>query len=339
MIRYFFLTLFIIFFSACLSMPEKRRYFWPPLPDTPRIEYIGTYGTSADFPKLTRGEVLFARLFGEDKGVRVFSKPWGIASNGEGKVYITDAPLMALIIFDMADREVKVIEEVEHPYGIAVDKEGLLYISSRKYHAVMVFDGDGKALRSFGENELVGPAGVGINKELGLLYCVDTLAHDVKVFTLNGDFLYTIGKRGNVEGTFNFPTDVDVGSAGQVVVADSLNARIQIFDKEGRFVRAFGERGKGISGFQMIKGIAVDSEDHIYVTDALASHFKIFSMEGDLLLLLGAPSTAGMPGGFNLPMDIDIDDNDEIHVIDQLNVSFQIYQYLNKKYLEARPVR
>lgn len=337
--RYLLPVLLLFVSSGCVSLPERTRYFWPPLPDVPRIEYMGTYQTKADFPELTKWEVFVNRFLGTADERRIFTKPWGIASNGEGKVYITDAPRMAIIIFDMNERSVSIIEEVENPFGIAVDKEGYLYVSSRKYHSIMVFDGDGKAIRSFGENNLTGPAGLGIDRERGLLYCVDIQDHDVKVFTLDGAFLYTIGKRGNGDGEFNFPTDVDVGSDGQIVVADSMNARIEVFDREGKFVRAFGERGIGTSGFQIIKGVAVDSEDHIYVTDTMASHFKIFSMEGDLLLVVGGPSSAHVPGGFNLPMDIDIDKNDGIYIIDQLNVSFQVYQYLNQRYLEANPVR
>ena len=337
--RYLVFLIILLLFSSCASQPEKRRIVWPPLPGTPKIEYVGSYQTKADFPKVTALEMFMSLFLGEDDSSRVFTKPWGIASNGKGKVYLTDAPERAIVIFDMNEREINIIEEVENPYGIATDKAGLLYVSSRKYHAVMVFDGEGEPLRSFGEEELVGPAGIGIDKERGILYCVDTVDHNIKVFTLDGEFLYSIGARGTENGNFNFPTDVDVGSKGQVVVVDSMNARIQVFDKDGTFVRAFGERGLGTSGFQMIKGVALDSEDHIYVTDTMASHFKVFSMEGDLLLLLGAPSSGSMPGGFNLPMDIDIDDNDRIYVVDQLNVLFQIYQYLNKSYLEVNPIK
>lgn len=337
--RFFLILLISLLLGACAGAPAKRRYFWPPLPDIPRIEYIGSYQTIMDFPKTKESDIVLESLFGTDDNELIFMKPWGIASDAKGHVYITDAPRASIFIFDMQNKTVSVVEKVGSPYGIAIDKGGRLFASSGKYKMILVYDAYGSPLWSFGEDVIKGPAGMAINKELGLLYVVDTKAHDIKVFNLRGDFLFTIGKRGSGPGEFNFPTDIDITSRGEIVISDSMNARVQILDSEGAFIRAFGQRGMGLSGFQIMKGIAVDSEDHIYVVDTLASHIKIYSMEGELLLVVGGPYSGIVPGGFNLPMDIDIDDNDTIFITDQQNRAFHQFQYLNKKYLETHPVK
>lgn len=336
----FTLVLFISFLlGACGSAPLKRRYFWPPLPDNPKVEYISSHRAISDFPKSKESAVVLESIFGTDDSELLFIKPWGIASDSKGHTYITDAPKASIFIFDMLNKSVSVVEKVGSPYGIVIDKEGRLFASSGKYNMVLVYDANGSPLWSFGDDVIKGPAGMAINEELGLLYLVDTKAHDIKVFNLSGDFLFAIGKRGDGKGEFNFPTDIDITSKGELVIADSMNARVQILDSEGTFIRSFGQRGMGYSGFQIMKGIAVDSEDHIYVVDTMASHIKIFSMKGELLLVLGGPFAGIAPGGFNLPMDIDIDDNDTIFITDQHNRAFHQFQYMNDKYLELHPIK
>ena len=337
------LILCAVFSSGCSSGPPKakKRFYWPPLPDEPKIEHLGSYQSTADFAKNSKVENVLDKLFGEEFSQLLF-KPWGIASDGKGKVYVTDAGQAQVVIFDLNEKKVEFINPIHGPYGIAIDKTGRIYISSGVKRNVAIFDKDHSLVTTFGEGIIRGPGGLAVNDDLGLVYLVDTKAHDVKVFNLIGDFLFSIGKRGDGQGEFNFPTDIDITSRGELVVIDSLNARVQILDGEGNFIRTFGRRGTGFGDFKVIKGVAVDSEDHIYVTDAMASHFKIFSMEGDLLLVVGGPYAAGArgmaAGGFNLPMDIDIDDNDMIAVTDQQNFAFQIFQYLNKEYLRMHPV-
>lgn len=328
--------------TGCVKSLPKTRYFWPPLPDEPKIEHMGAYRTYADFPKSKSRDILFSTVFGEDVE-RVLSKPWGIAGDGKGKVYLTDAGQGAIVVFDIENYEISKIKDIGSTYGITIDSRGRIYATSGQHNKdVKVYGADGKALWGFGQGVLVSPAGLAVNEEMGLVYVVDTKAHDIKVFNLPGDYLFSIGKRGTGNAEFNFPTDIDINSRGELIVADSLNARIQVLDGEGKFIRAFGKRGMARGYFQFIKGVAVDSEDHIYVTDTMAGSIMVFSMEGELLLIVGGTYSAGgkgmAAGGLNLPMDIDIDENDRIYVVDQQNHAFQVFQYLNEDYLNKNPI-
>ena len=328
----------ILLFAGCASKPSsKTRFFWPPLPDVPKIEYIASYQTTKDVAKEKKWDKLIASTFGEERK-QMLIKPWGIASNGEGKVYITDFTQASVVIFDTLNGSVSGIGGIDSPRGITIDKKGRLFVTSRQYKSIMAYNTKGSPLYSFGSDVIESPSGIAVNNILELIYVVDSKAHDVKVFNLKGEFLFSIGKRGRGQGEFNFPSDVDLTSKGEVVVVDAMNARIQIFSSEGSFIRAFGRRGDRPGEFNIIKGVAIDSEDHIYVTDAMAGNFKIFSMEGELLLVVGATYPRPVPGGFNLPMDIDIDKNDRIYIVDQMNFAFQVYQFMNKDYLMKHPV-
>jgi hypothetical protein len=64
------------------------------------------------------------------------------------------------------------------------------------------------------------------------LYVADALDCAVKVFSREGRFLRSFGRRGSGPGEMNFPSGVAVED-DDVVVADKLNFRIQVFGRDG----------------------------------------------------------------------------------------------------------
>ena len=341
-IKKFCLILLVLILQAgCSTTPPSpaRRLFWPLAPDEPKIEYLGTYQLNTDLPKEgTASDKFWSDILGEET-YPLFVKPWGIAADGEGKIFVTDAGQSSIVVLDLKKRNISRIEDVKGAYGIVTDKKDRLYVTSSAHMTVLVYDTDGNPLFNFGEDAIKSPGGIAVNDRLERIYVADPRDHNIKVFDASGMLQFTIGERGVGKGQLNFPTSVAINSRGELVVTDMINARIQVFDADGNFIRAFGKRGTGRNDFKFIKGVAVDSEDHIYVTDAMGSHFKIFSMEGDLLLIVGGPYSGKVPGGFNLPMDIYIDEKDTIYIVDQQNTAFQVFQYLNADYLKEHPVK
>jgi hypothetical protein len=65
------------------------------------------------------------------------------------------------------------------------------------------------------------------------LYIADALDCAIKVFSRDGRFLRSFGRKGGGPGELNFPSGV-AAAGDAIVVADKLNFRIQIFDGEGR---------------------------------------------------------------------------------------------------------
>ena len=65
------------------------------------------------------------------------------------------------------------------------------------------------------------------------LYIADALDCAIKVFSGEGRFLRSIGRKGDGPGELNFPSGV-AAAGDAIVVADKLNFRIRIFDGEGR---------------------------------------------------------------------------------------------------------
>jgi len=82
--------------SGCAAEPVRRRFFWPPLPERPRIEWVGVYASQYDFPQAGMAK-LITGIVGETESL-TFEKPLDIRSNGDGKVYVSDPGNMGTIL-------------------------------------------------------------------------------------------------------------------------------------------------------------------------------------------------------------------------------------------------
>lgn len=334
--------------GCAAQQQEVRHFYWPQLPERPRIEWKKAYSSQLDFPK-TGFEKFTAAVAGEDQPIR-FEKPLDIVSTGEGKVYVSDPGNALVYVYDMVNREVHMLGRdaavglFRAPLGVTVDPQGNVYVADGEQNSILVLDKDEKPIRAIPlKGKVVRPAGLAFDARNNHLLVADSQGHKIVMYKPDGTWAASFGKRGDRDGEFNYPVGVTVDHKGEIVVADSMNARIQIFDGTGKFLRKFGQRGDGAADFQIIKSVAVDSDDDIYVTDGKASRILIFDTKGNYLLSIGglySALTSGKeaPGGFVIPEGINIDKNDAIFVVDQLNKRFQMFQYISDKYMAEHPI-
>jgi len=333
-------TLFTL--SACATAPPvKRRVFWPPLPDTPKIEWIGTYRSAND---LSETETFLETIIGKDDAVSI-TKPLSIASNGTGKVYVSNPESADVHIFDFTAKTAYklALNPISHLTGISLDGQGNIYVADSAYKKIHVVSPDNKPVKVLDFSDKMESIGMfAVDKINEHLIIPDLRKHKIIVTDLEGKFLFEFGKRGDGDGEFNLPLSIAVEYDGGIVVCDSLNSRIQRFTSKGVFVNKFGRRGDGPGDLSIIKGVAVDSEGHIYVTDGKESKVTIFSPTGEYLLMFGGKysqqdDVTVSAGGFLIPQGIYIDKTDRIYVADQLNNRFQAFQYMNAKYIAKHP--
>ena len=119
------------------------------------------------------------------------------------------------------------------------------------------------------------------------------------------ELLHRIGKRGNADGEFNFPSGVSFLRNGDIVVADMHNHRVQIFSQDGTFKSKFGD-----DEFKPC-GVTVTRDGNIAVTDCRhqVNCIKVFTPEGVLKSSLGT-------GEFDYPFSLAIDGKDNFVVSD-----------------------
>lgn len=320
--------------NACApAMPEKKKIdlVWPLPPDEPRIKYVDYIASSLDIGK--KGGIAEA-IFGEES-IDLFSKPYGVAVDRTGKIYVTDVGRVWVIDLKNKDYYFIGVEpgigRLSSPIGVAAASDGRIFVTDISNDRVFVYK-DGKTIAAIGEQgEFESPSGVAIDEKKELIYVVDSKKHIINVYSLK-DYkkIRTIGKRGHGNGELNFPTNITLDSQGRLYVVDTGNFRIQIFDSEGNLVRTYGQIGDVPGTFTRPKGIAIDSEDHIYVVDSAFQNVQIWNKDWQFLMAFG--DAGNEPGRFSLPAGIAIDQDDRIYVVDQLNSRVQIFEYMGEKW-------
>jgi len=340
-------------FTGCATQQVKERYFWPPPPDTPRIEWLGTYQSELDL-KPKGGVLEFIVGDVEQFGLE---RPTYIAADGKGKVFVSDYKARGFMVFDLNARNVhmlggqKSIGLYDFPSGLAIDNDGFIYAADSNKRKIFVLDRNENYTTAFDlSKELTSIASIAIDKQRKHLIVPDVKGQKVVIYDVaTGSIIKTLGRDvkdiPNSETiSFNYPTSAAVDPKGNFWICDSMNARIIQFSPEGKLISQFGQRGDALGDFAIIKAAAVDSEGHLYVTDGKAHRISIFNEKGEVMLVFGGPyalkevGSEVRPGGFLLPNGIFIDQNDTIYIVDQMNGRFQVYQYVTDRYLKEHPI-
>ena len=84
--------------SCATPQVVQQRFFWPEPPDEPRVEWIGSYSNVADM-KVNEGKSWLSAIVGEEPSVSL-QKPMSVASDGKGKVYVSESEGSHVLVFD-----------------------------------------------------------------------------------------------------------------------------------------------------------------------------------------------------------------------------------------------
>lgn len=331
------IILFLLALTGCASTPAVR-FVWPPPPDEPRLEWVGVYYSENSFKLAASGEA-FRKFLGAADEI-IMKAPFGIVSDGKGKVYVSDIHERNVRIFDFNERKTRLLQQsstMTTPTGLGIDKTGNLYVADSGKGVVRVFSPQGRPLFVFAEEEMTKPAYLAVDDEGGRIYVSDGMEHFIAVFDLQGKFLFKFGERGNEDGQLYAPQGLALSPEGHLYVADMFNARIQYFDRDGNFLGRFGERGDQKNQFENPKDLSFDSAGNLYVVDGRRSDLMIYTPEGKLLLVVGDGKASTHPMAFAAPRGIFIDGNDRIYVAENLNRRFSAWQYMSKEYLAEHP--
>lgn len=343
MIKVFVIFSVLVLFSGCAADKVALRYVWPPLPDEPKIEFLGVYKSRTDLLQNN----LLSKIVGTEDDTFALANPQGIAADGQGKVYVTDMKLGGVMVFDFNAKTTSILGGdaagglFNKPSGIAFDGEGNIYVADTEKRTISAFTKNGMPLSSMDlSNQLKSIGFIAIDKERKRVVVPDPVSHKVHIIDFSGKIITTIDKYEGEEGVFNRPNAVAVDSQGDILVADMFNSRVERFSPEGKFISMFGTLGENPGQLALSTAVAVDSEGHIYVTDAKSNRFNVFDRNGDFLLAIGTLGDAKQKiGTFETPASIFIDKNDTIYIVERFSKRFQKFQYLNAAYLAKNPLK
>jgi DNA-binding beta-propeller fold protein YncE len=152
--------------------------------------------------------------------------------------------------------------------------------------------GNGKLIKKFGQQSLIGPKGLCVSKQSGKIVVADNKANSICLFDSSGLFLHRFGTRGAEIHELAGPHYVrfaDENNDQNIIVTDFYNNSVKVFDIErnGQIVTSFGSVGTKNGLFQAPTGLAIDYErGYIFVSDWGNNRIQIFDHQGTFIRII-----------------------------------------------------
>ena len=158
------------------------------------------------------------------------------------------------------------------PDGIDIDEDGLVYVANDGQCTVEIFDSDGKFIKNFGGRGIITsynlrPRRLSVFNKI--VSVADAFNGRVNNFTNEGMLISQIGTSKNLTDLFNYPTDVDVDSKGNIYVVDFGKMKVSKFDKNYTPILSFGgySESKKLNSLLWPWSIFILSDNEIFITN------------------------------------------------------------------------
>ena len=227
---------------------------------------------------------------------------------------------LAQVKFEKAQFEgvhVMTISGIRRPRHIAFATTGEMVVCEQNGNCVTVFDSSYRILRSFGntgskESRLNWPLGVAISSDNTVFVAA---CHCVKKFTLEGQFIASVGSQGSGQLQFSTPFAITYNDTNnRVYVCDTCNHRITILNHDLTFHSSFGSKGSDAGQFSCPEGISVDTTGRILVADHDNNRIQVFDASGRYLSSI----THTTPGQrLQRPVSVAVGPDDCVYVVEK----------------------
>ena len=85
----------------------------------------------------------------------------------------------------------------------------------------------------------------------------------------------------DIKSSANQPSDIAMGSNGDIYLVDGVNNRIIVFNSSGKRKFEFGREGAGKGEFKYPLGIDISDDGKVFIADTGNHRIQIFNLKGD----------------------------------------------------------
>jgi DNA-binding beta-propeller fold protein YncE len=245
-----------------------------------------------------------------------FTQPTDIERDADGNLYVIDPESRRLQKYDANGNFIKGVsiredaanlQEAAEPWGIGIGSDGQIAVADTFGWRVRVFNSEleftgvafGEAPSNSedpGDYELFGPRDVAFDAD-GNLWVTDTGHARIQVYSPAGEFIRSIGTRGDGTGQFNEPVGLAIAEDGTVFVADMYNSRVVMLEPDGSFAGEFAVEDWG--GQEVLNKPYLEplADGRVSVSLPLAGEVRVYERSGEFAGTITGADGLDMPYG------------------------------------------
>ncbi|HET8542584.1 MAG TPA: hypothetical protein VFL83_22100 [Anaeromyxobacter sp.] len=288
--------------APAAAPPPERSVLWPAPPAAPRVRLVGSV-TLATPPGARRWWKTALRWLAgapsDGSDADLLARPFDVALLGDGSFVVADPDRPGVLSYAPDGSVKRELTCKNHPWAspisVAAAADGAIWVADAAAPAIVRWSASG--CRVLAPEGIERPTGIAVTG--ARIVVVDPPMHQVVSLSEDGAVVARVGRRGDGEGEFNYPTDVAAAPDGSLYVVDALNFRVVHLRADGGWIDAFGTRGGSGAALARPKGIDADGGGLVWVSDAQRDVVLVFRPGGSLEYLVGQPGSA--PGEFAHP--------------------------------------
>lgn len=216
--------------------------------------------------------------------------PRGIATDGEGNVYLSDSYSHCVVcsspqsgvskVFGVPMKPGSVVPCLNKPSGIAVNRRlSLVYLCDTENHRVKILDRDLQSLHNVQLNsvEEFNPVDVAFDEKENFMYVLDHVKKKIVVFAIgNHEEIHTIDLHNSECFPLQEPGGICIDANNLIYITDKQKHRVLVLSSYGEFKMFFGQKGSKSGELHTPCGIAVDRLGQVYICDTGNRRIQVF---------------------------------------------------------------
>ena len=253
--------------------------------------------------------------------------PTRLAYGPDGKLFVSDAKIGSVFIYDAGLNIIDEIGGIDKPLGIALNNAGNIYVGSDGDDTVKVFNPQGEYIKSIGS---IGMPNDMVFDRSGNLYVADSVNNKIKIYDAQGQNIRNIAADVPVSLAISSYLDSSGQEVGELFVAEMRLAQISVFDLQGNFLCSFGRKVSTFGSywhgrFVKLQSLAIDTQGRVHALDCYLNKVQILDAQSGTFLASYPPGD--QPEHTNLFLDIVIKDPSTAVLTNSESKRLEIFQY------------
>lgn len=246
-----------------------------------------------------------------------------------GYIYVTDAKVGSVFIYDPNITLIGELKGLKKPLGVAVDSQGYIYVGNNETDNVEVYDSNGVLIATIDDGLIKMPNELAFDLS-GNLYVVDSVDNEIKVYDSQGLNIRNIAADTPISLAISSNINSSGQEVGELFVAEMRLAQISVFDLEGNYLRSIGRKVSTFGSFWhgrfvKLQSLAIDSLGRVHALDCYLNKVQILDPQDGTFL--GSYPSGEEPDHSKLLLDVVLKDPNTAVLTDSENKQLQIFQY------------